>query len=167
MFLKLYKALVRPHLEYANVIWHSTNTKDITAIENSQRQTTKYLQSLKNLSYELKLPTLPYRRLRGDMIETYKLMTGKYDHTILDFLLKQHDGSTSLPTRGHHLKLYRQRAEKNLHNNFLSLPVTNYWNSLPDNVVQAPNIKISRLDQYWKEYEGKYKFRSTYSSTAN
>ena len=55
-----------------------------------------------------------------------------------------------------HLKLYRQRAEKNLHNNFLSVQDTNYWNSLPDNVVQAPNIKTfkSRLDQYWKEYEG-------------
>ena len=26
-----------------------------------------------------KLPTLHYRRNRGDMIETYKIMTGKYD----------------------------------------------------------------------------------------
>ena len=34
MFLNLYKALVRPHLEYANVIWHPTKIKDITAIEN-------------------------------------------------------------------------------------------------------------------------------------
>ena len=37
MFLKLYKALVRRHLEYANVIWHPTKIKDITAIENVQR----------------------------------------------------------------------------------------------------------------------------------
>ena len=82
---------------------------------------------------------------------------------------KQHDSSTSLPTRGHQLKLYRQRAEKNLRNNFFSLQVTSYWNSLPDNVVQAPNIETfeSRLDQHWKEYEGKYNFRSTYSPTAN
>jgi len=26
-----------------------------------------------------KLPTLHYRRIRGDMIETYKILTGKYD----------------------------------------------------------------------------------------
>ena len=37
MFLKLYKSLVRPHLEYANVIWYPTKIKDITAIENVQR----------------------------------------------------------------------------------------------------------------------------------
>ena len=96
------------------------------------------------------------------MIETYKLMTGKYDYAIVDLMPKQHDSSSSLPTRGHHLKLLRQRAEKNLRNNFLSLQVTSYWNSLPDNVVQAPNTKIfeSRLDQSWKEYEGKYNFKA-------
>ena len=63
MFLKLYKALVRPHLEYANVIWHPTKIKDITALENVQRRTTKHLPLLKNLFYEerlqkLKPPTL-------------------------------------------------------------------------------------------------------------
>ena len=165
---------MRPHLEYTNVIWHPTKIKDIIAIENVQRWATKYLPSLKNLSYEerlqkLKLPTLRYRRLRGDMIETYKLMTGKYDHKIVNFMPKPHDSSTSLPTWGHQLKLYRQRAEKNLRNNFFSLQVTSYWNSLPDNVVQAPNIKTfeSTLDQHRKEYEGKYNFRSTYSPTAN
>ena len=101
------------------------------------------------------------------MIETYKLMTGKYDHKIVNFMPKQPDRNTSLPTQGHQLKLYRQRAEKNLCNNFFSLRVTSYWNSLQDN-VQAPNIKTfeSRLDQHWKEYEGKYNFRSTYSPTA-
>ena len=78
----------------------------------------------------LKLHKLRYRRLRGVMIETYKLMTGKYDHKLVNFMPKQHDSSTSLPTRGHQLKLYRQRAEKNLRNNFFSLRVTSYWNSL-------------------------------------
>ena len=63
MFLKLYKVLVRLHLEYANVIRYPTKIKDITTIENVQRQSTKCLPSLKNLSYEerlqkFKLPTL-------------------------------------------------------------------------------------------------------------
>ena len=28
---------------------------------------------------QVKLPTLKYRRVRGDMIEIYKMLTGKYD----------------------------------------------------------------------------------------
>ena len=103
------------------------------------------------------------------MIRTYKLMTGKYDHKIVDFMPKHHDSSTSLPTLGHQLKFYRQTAEKNLCHNFFSLPVTSYWNSLPDNVAQALNIKTfeSRLDQHWKEYEVTYNFRSNYCPNVN
>ena len=61
-FSKLFKALVRPHLEYANTAWYPTKIKDIIAIENVQRQATKYLPTLKELSYEdrlrkLQLPT--------------------------------------------------------------------------------------------------------------
>ena len=35
-FLKLFKALVRPHLEYADTVWCLTKMKDIIAIENVQ-----------------------------------------------------------------------------------------------------------------------------------
>ena len=75
-FLLLNKALIRPHLEYANALWSPYKIKDITAIENVQRRATKLVLSLKNLEYEdrlrkLKLPTLKYRRLPGDMIETH------------------------------------------------------------------------------------------------
>ena len=101
--------------------------KDIIAVENVQWLATKYLPFLRDFSYEewlqkLKLPTLQYRRLRGDMIEMYKLMTGKYDKVVTHFMPKQQESSTSLPTQRHSLKIYRQWAERNLMQNFLSLP---------------------------------------------
>ncbi len=75
-FLLLHKALARPHLEYANQVWAPHLKKDITSTQNVQRRATKQIPSFKDLSYmerlaRLKLPTLKYRRLRGDMIEMY------------------------------------------------------------------------------------------------
>ena len=48
---------------------------------------------------------MQYRRQRGNIIETYKLMTEIYHHEIVDYMPKQHDSCSSLPTQGHHLKL--------------------------------------------------------------
>ncbi|KAK3101807.1 hypothetical protein FSP39_006504 [Pinctada imbricata] len=80
----LFKSLVRPHLEYSNIVWSPYKKKDIDAIENVQRRATKMLPNMSELSYKdrlrkLKLPTLKFRRLRGDMIETFKITTGVYD----------------------------------------------------------------------------------------
>ena len=41
MFLPLYKALIRPHLEYATVVWSPFLKKDIFLIENVQRRATR------------------------------------------------------------------------------------------------------------------------------
>ena len=47
------------------------------------------LPTLRDLSYperleKLKLPNLAYRRLRSDMIEMYKVISGIYDSNILN-----------------------------------------------------------------------------------
>jgi len=51
-------------------------------LEQVQKRATKLVSELKNLSYEdllrrLKLTTLEKRRLRGDLIETFKIMTAR------------------------------------------------------------------------------------------
>ena len=57
---------------------------DIEIIEKVQKRATKLIISLKKLSYverlkQLQLPTLKYRRLRGDMIELFKIVHNYYD----------------------------------------------------------------------------------------
>ena len=75
-FLTLYKSLERSHLEYASNIWSPYKKGLIESIEKVQRRATKIMPNLKYLPYEdrlkaFKLPTLIYRRFRGDMLETY------------------------------------------------------------------------------------------------
>ena len=81
-------------------------------------------EKVERSNYKGKNIPMQYRRLRGNIIETYKLMTEIYHHEIVDYMPKQHESSSSLPTQGHHLKLYRQRAEKILRNNFLKSQAT-------------------------------------------
>ena len=66
-----------------------------------QKRATKMINHCKNQCYEnrlktLKLPTLRYRRLRGDMIEVYKIVHNMYDIR-LDSILTVETGSR---TRG-------------------------------------------------------------------
>ena len=66
-FVKLYKSMVRCHLEYAVPVWFPYLIKDIEEVEAVQERATKMLAVTKALDYEewlclLKRPTLVYRR---------------------------------------------------------------------------------------------------------
>jgi hypothetical protein len=85
----------RPHLEYAEAVWSPSKVGDKDVIENVQRRATKQIPSLKNLEYtdrlkKLKMPTLKSRRLRGDMIETFKIINGIYDRDVMVTILLLH-----------------------------------------------------------------------------
>ena len=76
-------ALVRPRLEYGNVVWHPFLKKDIELLESAQHRASKMAPGLKHLCHEdglkaMDLPSLMYQRLRGDAIETYKYLHGEY-----------------------------------------------------------------------------------------
>ena len=153
VFITLYKTLIRPHLEYANVIWRPHMRKDIENIERVQRRATKCVPTLSHLNYReriqyLKLPTLEYRRLRGDMIQTYKLLHGIDDINYQLLFTRARDNRT----RGHSLKLEHNFPRRDLRKYSFSTRIVNDWNSLPEEVVTAPSLNAfkSRLDSHWE-----------------
>jgi len=86
-FILIYKTMVRSHIDYCSSVWAPYNTGDIEALEKVQRKTTKILPALRHLTYPDRLKacnlmTLHYRQIKGDMIETYKIIPGKYDSAI-------------------------------------------------------------------------------------
>ena len=84
ILLPLYKALVRSHFGYAMIIWNPHLVKHIESIEGVQRRATKNDTRNQILPYSkrlqiLQLPTMTYRRARGDMIEVLKIVAHIYD----------------------------------------------------------------------------------------
>ena len=76
MMLSLYKTIVCPIVEYGNVIWGPHFALDQQSIEKIQRRATKLISTLHHVPYTdrlalLKLPSLQYRRWRGDTILMY------------------------------------------------------------------------------------------------
>ena len=81
VLLHLYRALVRPQLEYCVQYWSPFLRKDILALEGVQRSFTRLIPEMRGVDYEerlsrLGLYSLEFRRLRGDLMETYKMMRG-------------------------------------------------------------------------------------------
>jgi hypothetical protein len=160
-FTLLYKALVRPILEYCNQIWHPYLQKHTHLIENVQRRATKLIPGYRDLTYEerlrkLKIPTLAYRRIRGDMIETYKILNNKYDPTVTADLLTMNPRTS----RGNNLKLSKKYTRLKTRQNSFTFRITDTWNSLPNNIVTASDTKSfeARLDRHWTNHPLKYQF---------
>ena len=78
---RVFTAMVRPHLEYGNVIWHRRNRGDKLEVEKVQRWPTKLIPNISHLPYDdwlkfPKLPSLDFRKRRGDMIYVFTIMYG-------------------------------------------------------------------------------------------
>ena len=83
LWKKLYTTYVRPHLEFAVAVWNPYRKNDIDILEKVQRRATKVSRELHGVSYEnrlkrLKLTSLVERRRRGDLIQMFKIVKGRY-----------------------------------------------------------------------------------------
>ena len=151
MFMYLYPVLIRPLLEYCVQVWSPHKLMDIDLLERVQRRATKIVPALRNLPYEerlrrLNLTTLEERRIRGDMIETYKLLSGKEDINPDKFFTKARvRGDLDLR---HNMKLYKPRPNKDGRKFFVTHRVIEPWNLLSKDVVE-----VEKTSSFKKKYD--------------
>ena len=84
------------------VVWSVANKKEAIIIENVQKRATRLVKEIQHLSYgnrlkHLGLPTLQYRRIRADVVETFKIIKGM-DKVEIDTIFPKNNTAT---TRGH------------------------------------------------------------------
>lgn len=158
MLSTLIKSIIRPVMEYGHAIWNPHLKKHKIALERIQRRATKLIPPLRDLPYSLrlqllKLPSLEYRRRRGDIIETWKLLHGKYDQQFPWLVL-----DTGSALRGHGWKLKKVRRNNSRKMRAFSFRVVNDWNSLPERVVNCENINAFKnaLDEHWRNRMYRY-----------
>ncbi|BHF66094.1 hypothetical protein SprV_0200910800 [Sparganum proliferum] len=150
-FSKVFGMFVRPQLECAIQAWRPWSVKDRTTLEKVQRRATKLVRGYKNLPYETRLSNLnlfplDYRQLRGDLIQTFRMLRGQ-DCCLASGDFFQLATTTSL--RGHPLKLRVTGARLDARRSFFSHRVVNAWNALPVDVVMSSSVNSfkRKLDQ--------------------
>ena len=105
------------------------------------------IDGFKELTYDERLRqtnliSLETRRLRGGLIEVFKIFKGLIDILPKELLILEKDKCTNktFTTRGHEYKIYKQHARLDLRKYFFSQWVIEVWNNLPHKAVKVVNV---------------------------
>ena len=159
MFMNIYPVLVRPLLEYCVQVWSPYKQKYIDLIEGVQMRAVRLVPGLRRMTYEqrlekLKLTKLIDRRFRGDMIQTYKIITNKDDTNRETFFQMAEERGDPELRRG--LKIFKKRSRRGRRRNVFSQRVVNPWNHEKKKVVQERKTSgfKAKFDEEEKERRG-------------
>ena len=148
VMLRAFKCLVRPAIEYCCQAWSPKarhgNWSTILELENVQRLFTRMVKGVEHLPYrerlnKLGLTTLLERRMRGDLIETFKILNNFNNYGSPFFNLSQRTGN--LVVRPHKKST-----------DFFSERVVFFWNKLPEYVKSSTSVNSfkNNVDKFRK-----------------
>ena len=150
--LRLFKAYVRPILDFSCIIWNPYTAKYIKKIDRVQRRLCRMIPAIRYLPYReqlkhLGLYSLETRRLRFQLISIFKLLNRFTDINFYSFF-KTYDYNK---TRGHRWKIIPQYAKHNYRQHFFTNSSIHLWNKLSDDDVSVQTISCfkSRIDSFF------------------
>ena len=122
--IRAFTVYVRPLLEYASCVWSPHQDCKIKKIESVQRRFTKRLSGFESLDYKtrlslLNMDSLEMRRLRADLLYTYKILFGLVDQQASDFFTYTRSVHI-INTRGHCYKLHPSTSRVDVRKYFFS-----------------------------------------------
>ena len=135
-----YKALVRPIMEYASVIWDPSTDTSIRKLEMVQRRAARMVfsdfrstSSATPMLQQLQWSTLQERRAQTKVVMMYRIVYHLVDISSCHL-------TPTISVRGHNMKFLVPYARTSIYQKSF-FPVTiRLWNSLPQTVVSCPNI---------------------------
>ena len=127
VLLRLYKSLVRPHLEYCISAWAPHYVRDKALLERVQHRFTRMVPGMKHLPYHTRLAqlglwSLEERRHRSDLLEVFRMYKG----LSLTPFCRYFTLSPVISTRGHSAKVLKNRCSLDLRRFFFSERVVNH-----------------------------------------
>ena len=164
---KLFKAFVRPVLEYAVAVWSPWTEGDCEVLEKVQKRAIRMMCDVRGATYEEKLKDaglmlLKERRLRGDMIEVFKVVKGINKVNREEWFEMVEEGqrrkSQNMVENNEGEVEHRQdvikkeRFHLEVRKNFFTVRVADCWNNLPEYVKSATNVNMfkGRIDEHLK-----------------
>ena len=148
IFSTLYKALVRPILEYASPAWCPYLVKNIVLLEKVQRRASRLAlgQRRGEMSYEDRCKLLCWshltdRRLYFSLIECYKFVFGLNSLSFRDFF----EFASRRTRSNHNYKLQVKSANCNCYKYSFFVKIIREWNDLPANVVEVGNLRRFKI----------------------
>ncbi|MEL7307906.1 MAG: reverse transcriptase family protein, partial [Pseudomonadota bacterium] len=154
VLVRLYKAFVRPVLEYCSVAWCPYYVKDIDALEKVQRRMSRILPQLRQMDYEerlshLRISSLKLRRLRYDLLCAFKIVNNDVNLSFENFFTFSHsvDSERSVSTRGtSERSFYVRHCRLNVRKFWFSQRVIPFWNALPPACKKAECFEIFKRE---------------------
>ena len=156
-FVNLYKTYIRPITEYNCITWSPFLVSEVKKIESVQKTFTRKLFKKLNIRYhsyyhrleQLGLDTLETRRIKLDIIYTYKIIHNLINIPTSDFF-NTNEILQSYDLRRHKFYLTKPfRPHSAVATNFYIHRTIKIWNKIPDKTVNSPTLSIfkARLNE--------------------